>query len=75
MRIGKLRKKLKNKKFVESLYDRLTSESHELNHFETFECSDFFRGEHRAEYNRRIYVKSKKRLDRQISFVKRLLNY
>ena len=74
MRIGKLRRKLKEKKFLEKQYDRLTNKAHEMNDFERFECSTFFRGFERAEYNQRKYNKTMKRLTRQIDFIKRLLN-
>lgn len=73
MKIRKLRDKLKNKKFLESKYDQLTKEAEDMNHFREFECSSFFRGYERAEYNRRKYNKEMTRLTRQINFIKKLL--
>jgi len=74
MRIAKLRKRLKEKKFLEKQYNRLTQEASEMDDFRRFECSTFFRGYERAEYNQRKYDKTMKQLTRQIDFIKRLLN-
>jgi len=74
MRIGKLRNKLRDKKYLEKRYDKLTEKTSEMDDFRRFECSTFFRGYERAEYNQRKYNKVMKKLTRQINFIKRLLN-
>ena len=73
MKIKKLRKKLKSKKFLEKKYDRLTRESQHWHHFLEFECHDFFVGYDRKRYNLRIYTKNIKRVERQIEFIESLL--
>lgn len=73
MRIRKLRKRLKDRKFLEKMYNKLTIESDNLNRFRMFECDSLFTGYERAEYNRIIYDKKNKKLSRQIRFIKRLL--
>jgi hypothetical protein len=73
MKIGKLRKKLKEKKFLEKKYDELTKKAHHWNSFLKFECSTFLRGYERAERNQRIYNKEIKKLRRQINFIKALM--
>ena len=74
MKIKKLRQKLKQKKFLEDRYDKLTQEAEDMNHFEDFKCSSFFVGYERAEYNQIKHDNKMKRITRQIDFIKRLLN-
>lgn len=73
MKIGKLRKKLKEKKFLEKKYDELTEKARSWNTFLKFDCSTFFRGYERAERNKRLYDKEIKKIRRQINFIKTLM--
>ena len=73
MKIGKLRKKLKDKKFLEKKYDELTEQSQSWNTFLKFDCSSFFRGSERAERNQRLYNKEMPKIRRRIKFIKSLL--
>jgi len=73
MKIKRLRKKLKDKKFLEKKYNRLTEEAEHWHHFLTFECHEFFVGEEREKYNSRVHEKNMKRVNRQIEFIESLL--
>jgi hypothetical protein len=65
MKLNKLRKKLRNKKFVLRLLRRFGEEENRLNHFKKFECDDFFRGYTLATLNRQIYDREIKKLKRK----------
>jgi hypothetical protein len=45
-----------------------------LEDFKRFECSEFFRGKHLAEYNYNIYIKEKDILEREIDRLKKLIS-
>jgi hypothetical protein len=73
MKIAKLRRKLKDRKWLNRKYLELLDESERLNRFFDFECSSFFKGDKKAEYNRQIYYKKHRQNDRQIEFIESLL--
>lgn len=71
MTIKKLRKKIKNKRWVEKQLNRLYNVSESLHNFEIFECSDFFSGKTLAERNRKIYQRNYKTNIRHINFLEK----
>lgn len=73
MKISKLRKKLKNRKFVNNLLDGQYRLSEYLNHFRKFECSAHFKGEHVADKNYKKYLKDYSRNERHIRLLKYIL--
>ncbi len=75
MKIRKLRIKLNDVCFLNQKYNELTKKAESWNMFLKFECSDFFNGKERAEYNRQIYYKEIEKIRRQINFIKKLIEY
>jgi len=71
MTYPKLRNKIRDKKWVRRKLIALYQESRDIVHFETFECSDFFRGKTLAEHNRKILKKWKNQNERHIRFMER----
>lgn len=65
-----LRKYLKDPKWLINKYLTILREEKELNHFETFECSSFFKGYDLAEHNRKVLSIRRKRYYRQLKFIK-----
>lgn len=72
-RIKTTRKNLRNKDWVIEEYKRLLNESKSIENFETFECSDFFRGKELADHNRKRLVKKRAKNKRKIKFIKEIL--
>lgn len=73
MKIGKLRKKFKDKYFLENLYDDLTKEIDRWHSFYKFDCNEDFRSEERLKRNLRLYHSKVGKLRRRIAFVESLL--
>jgi hypothetical protein len=73
MRISKLRKKLRDKNWLENKYRSLTDDLEGWDRFEKFECCSTFVGSEKAEYNQRLYDKKTKVLYRHVRFIKKLL--
>ena len=71
MKYAKLRNKIKDKRWVKKMLDKLYAESEDIDKFERFECSNFFRGEISAERNRKFYKKWSKQNIRHINFLNR----
>lgn len=72
-RISRLRKKLKNRRWLENKLDELYEETNKCANFRTFDCSDFFRGYRLAERNTKKYEIWSDRLDRQIAFIEKCI--
>ena len=72
-RIKTTRKNLRNPDWVIEEYKRLLNKSKSIENFETFECSDFFRGKELAEHNRKILVKKRSKNKRKLRFIKEIL--
>lgn len=72
-RIKTTRKNLRNTDWVIQEYKRLLNESKSIENFETFECSDFFRGKELADHNRKRLVKKRAKNKRKIKFIKEIL--
>lgn len=67
-RLDKLRKKLeKNESWLRSYVRHLSEEEKAWNHFEIFECSEFFVGYETAAINREVYKKAIKALSRKFN--------
>jgi len=73
MKIGKLRKKLKDKYFLENLYDNLTQEIDSWHSFYKFDCNENFRSKERLKRNLRLYRMNVEKLRRRIAFIESLL--
>lgn len=73
MRIGKLRRKLKDEKFLRRKLTRLIGESERWNRFRQFKCDNFFVGHVAAKHNREIYDRNVDRIVRQIEFITQLI--
>ena len=73
-RITKIRKKLKDKKYLQRKLDYFIAESERLEWFKSFECSIFFVGYHAAMINQRKYERAVKINDRHLVFIDNLLN-
>lgn len=71
-KIKTLRKKLKDKKWVRDEIRILLEETHRLQTFRQFECSEFFRGDMMAERNLIWYYKRKAKVRKQILFLESL---
>lgn len=69
----RLRKKFQNSDWVAGKYRQQLERSRELNSFEMFECSDFFRGYDLAEYNREIHRKAVKRNQAKLRYLNNYL--
>ena len=71
----RMRKNLKNRKWVEKKLSKLFKEYRELDSFYHSECSDYFRGKptKATEHNLEIYYKGNRKNARQMSFVNRML--
>lgn len=67
-----LRKKLKNKKWVQNKINTLLEATNGLQTFYQFECSEFFRGAMLAQRNLTWYYKRERKLRRQILFLESL---
>lgn len=72
-RIKTTRKNLRNKDWVIEEYKRLLDKSKNIENFERFECSDFFKGKELAEHNRKRLVKKRSKNKRKIRFIKEIL--
>lgn len=67
-----LRKKLKDKKWVNNKINILLEATNRLQTFYQFECSEFFRGDMLAQRNLVWYYKRKRKLRKQILFLESL---
>jgi len=74
LRISKLRRKLKNKKYVERLYEKFCNDSSRWHNFEEFECNSFFVGSDKARLNRIKYNKKMRIIERHINFLEKLMD-
>ena len=72
MKIGKLRKKLKDAKWITRKISRLVNESEEWSEFKQFKTNSFFVGKIKADYNYKLYEKNMDRIERQLRFLKKL---
>jgi hypothetical protein len=72
-RIKTTRKNLRNPDWVIEEYKRLLNKSKSIENFETFECSDFFKGKELADHNRKRLVKKRAKNKRKIRFIKEIL--
>ena len=74
MKIKKLRKKLKNKKWVESELKGWCNNHSYWMDFHTWKCNSFFVGDALAELNQREYEENINRANRHITFLKKILS-
>lgn len=72
-RIKTTRKNLRNPDWVIEEYKRLLNKSKSIENFETFECSDFFKGKELADHNRKRLVKKRAKNKRKLNFIKEIL--
>lgn len=71
MTIKKLRKKLRNNRFVDHLIDRFRHQLFELNQFLMFDCNVHLRGTYLAAENTVLYAKNYKRVVKLLDFLKK----
>lgn len=71
MNIKKIRKKVKNKKWVNSKLKELYKKLKKIHTFKVFECDEFFVGSYLAKSNNAYYRKEYKRTLKHIKFLKR----
>ena len=71
--IRKIRRRIKDKKWLDRKLNSLMNEMSEWNTFYQFECSSFFRGRVVADYNIKKWEKGAAKTERQILFVTKLL--
>lgn len=74
MKVKKIRKKIQDIAWLKKKLDYLTEKAHEWHTFKTFDCSEFFRGTVRANYNLKIYEKEYGKVLRHIAFVEKLID-
>lgn len=72
-KISKMRSNLSNPKWLVTKYEYLLTIEKELRHFETFECSSFFRGSNLASHNRKVLDIRQKKYYKQLEFIKQLI--
>lgn len=72
-KIKYIRKKLKDRNWIQKRIDLLLYYSKELNSFWKFECSNFFRGYEVASRNRIWASKREKQISRQLTFLETTL--
>lgn len=66
MKIGRLRKKLKNDKFLVAMFEKLAKEGEYLNAFRDMEC---FGSSKRAKSNLKTYNTEIKKVSRRMAFI------
>jgi hypothetical protein len=69
MRIGRLRKHLKDKKWREHKLDALAEEAESWNYFNKFHCDPFFVGKLQAQRNYLKYEKNMNRINKHFNFI------
>lgn len=72
-RIRITRANIKNRKWLEEQKEIQLSISENIDRFRRFDCDSFFRGEERAKENWKIYKRRKKRNERRLKFINKLL--
>ena len=72
MKIRKLRRKLRNEKWLFRMMKHYANRLEDWENFKRFSCESFFVGYAKAEVNRSIYHKKTPRLERHYKFLKTL---
>lgn len=73
MKISKLRKKIKNPKWVQRKYSYFAQQHKYWEDFYRFQCSNFFEGEYNAEKNKLTYNKHAPQVERHCEFLLNIL--
>lgn len=64
-----MRNKIKDINYLTSKYYELLREYESIKTFETFECSDFFRGYEKAKHNKKVLKIMRNKCNRQYKFI------